>query len=323
MLIRVGALTVTALLLALLLWRTTDNDDAHTDQGIPVVVVEMPVTPRSDTPSPVVTAGTPSLSEDAVIRTVSGVVEVGVDGSWSPASVGQRVAKDESVRAGRSSTAELSVGAGVVVRLSPRTELSIREVSEAMAKVQLLEGHITATVDEQGKRTLQVRAAQGDAVAESGGGTFGVLADRGGQLAVATTTGQVRLASAGVAVDVPAGQGAQASAASAPSAPRAIDPTLFVRMQGTPKSRTNQKETDVRGTTVAGARVRIGDQQVHADQEGNFTLRVPLRDGKNDLKLEVDDASGRVKQQNLPTVVVDRQKPTIDTQVQWGNPKHP
>ena len=49
-------------------------------------------------------------------------------------------------------------------------------------------------------------------------------------------------------------------------------------------------------------------------------MRVPLRDGKNELAVEVVDASGRREDQRLPAVMVDREKPKIDAAVQWGRP---
>ncbi len=262
----------------------------------------------------------PATVGDMLISALRGTVQVrhGDDGAWVDAVPGQKLSAEDSVRAGRNAEASIAMGDGVEVKLSPRSELRVRELSEAVARVRLDEGHVVATVDDGKGRVLRVQAKGSDAEAESKGGTFGVVTDGRGQLAVATTTGTVKLTAKGESVDVGAGQTSTVVAGSAPSAPTAIPSSLFLKIGALAATQTNQTSTTVSGTTSPGALVRVGDQTIAADGKGRFAMRVPLRDGKNELAVEVQDASGRHEDKRLPPVLVDRQKPTIDAAVQWG-----
>jgi hypothetical protein len=241
------------------------------------------------------------------------------EGTWDEATADAVLGADDSVRTGRNAEATVRLGNGVEVRLSPRSELRVRELSEAVSKVRLDEGHVVASVG-VGGRTLRVQAKGSDAEAESRGGTFGVVTDGRGQLAVAATTGVVKVSAAGSAVEVGAGQTTSVEAGKAPSAPTEVPSSLYLKLGALAATQTNQTSTTVAGTTSPGALVRIGDQVATSDARGRFAMRVPLRDGKNELAVEVVDASGRREDQRLPAVMVDREKPKIDAAVQWGRP---
>jgi hypothetical protein len=239
-------------------------------------------------------------------------------GTWHDAVVGAALGADDAVRAGRNADAVLIAGDGVEVRLSPRSELSVRELNEAAARVRLEEGHVTASVDGSRRRVLRVQARGGDAVAESRGGSFGVVTDGTGQLAVAAETGSLTLTAGGATVDVAAGQSSTALAGAAPSAPQATPGSLFLKLGAMASTHTNQTSTTVQGQTAPGAIVRVGETTASADGEGRFVLKVPLQDGRNELAVEVTDAVGRANAQSLPAVVVDRNKPALDAAVRWG-----
>lgn len=268
------------------------------------------------------TAPTAAPAQGMVVRAVRGAVQVrsGDAGAWRDADAGTALAADDVVRAGRGAEATISLGDGVEVKLSPRSELRMREISEALARVRLDEGHVTATVDGGRGRVLRIAAKGSDAEAESKGGRFGVVTDGQGQLAVATTTGSVKLTAKGKSVDVEAGQASTVEPNAAPSQPSAMPSSLFLKIGALAATQTNQTTTTVTGTTSPGAVVRIGDQTAAADAKGKFALKVPLRDGKNELAVEVVDASGRQRDERLPDVLVDREKPRIDADVKWGAP---
>jgi hypothetical protein len=96
--------------------------------------------------------------------------------------------------------------------------------------------------------------------------------------------------------------------------------SLFLKVGELAATQTNQTATTITGTTSPGALVRIGDQVSTSDARGRFAMKVPLRDGRNDLAVEVIDATGRRQDRALPPVTVDRVKPPIDAAVQWGRP---
>jgi hypothetical protein len=275
--------------------------------------------------NPAATTATPSTAPATTTTTtrlvrVSGAVEVrsGVEGAWRAGVVGEALGVDDAVRAGRNGDATLVMGDGIEVRLSSRSELAVRELSEAAARIRLEEGHLTATVAGGGRRVLRVQARGSDAEAESRGGSFGVVSDGRGQLGVATSTGAVKLTSRGASVAVSAGQSSTAGAGQAPTPPQTVPSSLFLKVATLAATRTNQLTTTVEGATTPGALVRVGGENATADTAGRFALKVPLRDGRNELRVEVVDATGRAQQAALPAVVVDRKKPEIDAAVQWG-----
>jgi hypothetical protein len=278
-----------------------------------------PPAPGVGEPAATTTTTATNLSS-ATVATTRGKVQVRRGGGeWEDVPAGAVLGPDDAVRAGRNAEATLRLGDGVEVRLSPRSELSVRELTEAVSRVRLDEGHVTAVVG-MGGRTLRVQARGSDAEAESKGGTFGVVTDGKGTLAVAATTGSVRVSAAGSAVDVNAGEATTVDAGKAPSTPTAMPTSLFLKVGELAATQTNQTATTVSGTTSPGALVRVGDQVATSDAKGRFALKVPLKDGRNDLAVEVVDASGRRQDQNLPAVTVDRVKPPIDAAVQWGRP---
>ncbi|HEY4220662.1 MAG TPA: FecR domain-containing protein, partial [Myxococcota bacterium] len=269
----------------------------------------------------VAAAATPGAVEKAEIIDARGAVQarIGEKGPWSEAAIGDKLNTDDAVRAGRNAEATLRMGNGVEVRLSPRSEFTIRELSESVSKIRLEEGHVTASVDENGKRTLRVAARGTDAEAESKGGAFGVVTDGKGQLAVATSTGSVKLSAGGQTVDVAAGQISQL-AGGVPSAPRAIPASLFLKVAELGAKKTKETSVTVNGATDPGSLVHAGDATAKVDERGRFRIQIPLKDGDNSVTVDVTDASGRTRTQALPTIVVDRKKPPIEAETKWGTP---
>lgn len=277
--------------------------------------------PRTD---PVASDGGAAAPVDAraEITALRGAVQTRAGtGPWGDAAIGQRLGSDDSVRAGRSSEATLRLGDGVEVRLSPRSEFTVRELSAEVSKIRLDEGHVTASVDEKGQRVLRVQAKGSDAEAESAGGQFGVVADGAGQLAVATSTGKVKLSAAGQSVEVGAGE-TSAVTGGVPSAPKPIPASLFLKVGALGPNKTKELVTTVSGQAEPGSLVQVGAQVARVDDKGRFQVKVPLKDGQNQLAVDVTDASGRTRTETLPSITVDRTKPAIDAQTTWGEKKN-
>ena len=254
----------------------------------------------------------------ARVASVSGKVEKrSKSGGWEDLTEGQALSKDDAVRTGRSGEANLDVGKGVKVRLSPRSEFSIQELDENLSRIRLAEGHVTAYVDPDGNQVLKVEAEGSDAVAQSSGGTFGVISDGKGQVAVATSTGKVKFTSKGKSVDVTAGNETSVTATTGPAEPRPIPKQLLLKVA--PESvKTRLRSTYVEGRTDPGSVVRVAGDVAPVDSRGKFRVKVALKDGPNRVSVEVTDASGRTRSKKLPPVIVDRTKPNINASMNWG-----
>jgi hypothetical protein len=264
-------------------------------------------------------AGVP-VTQTARVLSTRGLVEVrNAEGKWVPATPGQELASSESVRTGRNGEANLDVGDGIEVRVSPRSEFSVRDLQAEYSRIRLEEGHVAAQVDSAKARALQVEAKGSDAVAESKGGAFGVVTDGKGQLTVATQKGAVKLTSKGRTVEVAEGQTSMVMAdGEGPTAPKEIPKSLFLKLQAPSQRRTNQATTTIEGTTAPGSVVRVAGQVSRADEKGRFRVKVKLKEGTNKVPVNVLDASGRRTEASSPEIVLDRKKPKIETDMQWG-----
>lgn len=247
-------------------------------------------------------------------------------GRWELLSKGDPLTLDDRIRTGRDGSAMVRLGNAVQVRLTARTEVTIRELTQRTSRVRIEEGHIVAAVNPSGKTVLRVEAKGSKAVAEARGGSFSMISDGRGQIAVATTAGSVSLTSAGKAVDIQAGETAQVKGSQAPSAPKTIPTSLFLKIQAPGRRLQREKNTEIKGQATPGSLVRVGGNVALADAQGKFKIQVPLREGSNDIEVRVTDHQGQEKVSRLPEITVDTREPTIkDSQVNWGNknPKVP
>lgn len=241
------------------------------------------------------------------------------NGRWQILDKNAVLGLDDRIRTGRNSSAMIRLGNAVQVRLTARTEVTIRELTQRTSRVRIEEGHIIAAVNPSGKTVLRVEAKGSEAVAEAKGGSFSMISDGHGQIAVATSAGSVSLTSAGKAVEIQAGEIAQVKGAQAPSAPQAIPSSLFLKIQAPERRLQREKTTEIKGRATPGSMVRVGRKIAVTDAKGQFRLRVPLREGKNAIEVSVSDHDGKEKVRRLPSITVDTREPKIeDTQVKWG-----
>lgn len=242
------------------------------------------------------------------------------DGRWTPVAAGEQLTLDDAVRTLGGGAMLVRLGNAVQVRLTPHTEVTIRELTERASRVRIEEGRIVAEVNPQGKTVLRVEAKGSPATAEANSGSFSMISDGRGQVAVATTAGSVRLSAAGTAVEVPAGQAARVEGQAAPSAPVAIPRALFLKVAAPQREIQRERETTITGTTTPGSLVRVGGQVAQVDTKGQFKIKVPLKEGSNSIDVQVTDVAGNERQEKIPPIVVDTREPAIEnTEVRWGS----
>jgi hypothetical protein len=242
------------------------------------------------------------------------------DGRWIDVAAGEQLALDDAVRTLGGGAMLVQLGNAVQVRLTPHTEVTIRELTERASRVRIEEGRIVAEVSPQGKTVLRVEAKGSPAAAEANSGSFSMISDGRGQVAVATTAGSVRLFASGSAVEVPAGKAARVEGQAAPTAPAEIPRALFLKVAAPQREIQRERETTISGTTTPGALVRVGGQLARVDEKGQFKIKVPLQEGKNRLDVQVIDVAGNVRQETIPPIVVDTREPAIkNTEVRWGS----
>jgi len=256
----------------------------------------------------------------AVVVDVRGTTQRQLEnGRWVDLAPGESLSLDDTVRTLSGGGMQLRLGNAVQVRLTSRTEVTIRELSERASRVRIREGRVVAEVDPAGKTVLRVEAKGSDAVAEAQGGRFSVISDGRGHVAVATTVGTIKLTAGGESVEVGAGQTSLVVGEAAPSAPTDIPKSLFLKVAGPEKEIQREPETVVEGKTQPGSLVRVGARIAQVAADGSFRIKVPLREGENRLEVKVTDVAGREKSQQLAPITVDTKEPEIqNTEVHWG-----
>ena len=287
----------------------------------PVVVVApkapapVPVEPVKVTAAPVELA--PTVDALRVLSVEGKVQRRGGDQQWGPVQVGEALRADEAIRTAPSGRAVLGLGEGGRVEIAPRSEFSVREISRTVARVRLEQGRLAAALPGD-TASLRVETAGSDARAESTGGSFVVVSNGQGQLAVAATQGSVRLSVGAASVVVHEGQQSEAAAGVAPSAPHAIPKSLFLKVVRPGASVRREREALLQGQTAPGAVVSVNGLRVPSALDGSFRVQVPLKDGHNPLVVEAEDPFGKTQRVALPPVQVKRNVREVQARVKWG-----
>lgn len=283
-------------------------------------------TPQASAPTRADAGVAPSPAIDATvavavvaIRATNGTVErrVGDDDLWQPVEVGEELAIDDVIRTGADGALVLAVGAAEV-RLDPDSTIGVAQLERAVTRLRIDDGRVAAVVP-PGGGGLGIAVGEGGAVAETDEGEFSVLSTGDGGATVASTAGEVKVTSAGKTVAVPAGRQTRVAKGAAPTAPRAIPTSLFLKVKSSRK--VLQKTTySVRGETSPGAVISVNGVKVQVDENGEFVSVVTLREGKNEVTVRGRDATGRT-QRSTVGLVVDTKGPRVGGDVQWGQEK--
>jgi hypothetical protein len=272
--------------------------------------------PPAPTPEPV---GEPIL-EPTVVRLDGSVERSDPNSDWRPVRLGERLHAEDAIRTGQDGRADLGLGEHSRITVAERSELTVRELSTAVYRWNLVRGRIGVDYRPDGARLLRVESEGGSTAAETSGARFSILAT-GEALTVAAESGSVNLSAAGKAVVVAAGEEAVARTDEAPSAPRPIPAALLLKVvQAGGDPRTCAR---LRGSTDPGAEVTVDGQPVPTGSGGGFETLVPGRSGKRETLIAVRDASGRLTERRLRCdASADgraplREGPIRDLKVRW------
>lgn len=270
----------------------------------------------SDAPTqPAIDAQIPE--ELVVVTAIDGQLERRApDGDWTRLDVGSVVSTDDALRtSGADAEATLSLGDfGTTLVISG--EFTVPTLTSELSTVEVVDGRIAAQVAPSTERILRVEARGSDAIAESHDGAFSVLSTGKGRVAVASKRGAVAVRAGGETVVVEGGSQTLVTHEGPPSPPAKIATSLLLKVGRTARQ-LRVRETIVRGNTSPGAIVSIGGVRVQADERGEFSTKVALREGRNALTLRVEDSLGRRVDRKLPTYVVDSKGPKTRTGVEW------
>jgi hypothetical protein len=303
-----GIVLVLGLLGRGVFWLAFEHQEPAPVLAVPVVADPLP---RAAAPD-----------ERIVIVEVEGKVERSLAGiDWIKVVKGDALQPEEAIRTDENGRLVLDVGQAATVDIGPQSKFSVREIKNSIARVELDEGRLGAVVHGEGNSRLRVETRGSEAIAESAGGDFAVLASGRGQMSVATRAGTVRLSVKDKSVVVSAGEQSTAKNGLAPSAPQAIPGSLFLKVNRPSTLVQREKQAAISGTSIPGAVISVNGVRVETDERGEFTALVPLAEGKNELRVEALDVLGHLKSTALPSITVKSQIADVQTKMTWGSKK--
>ena len=258
-------------------------------------------------------AAAPSVLVVEVVGTVS---RTSTGGERKAVTLGTELAVDDTLVTETASRVRLKVGERSTVDLAQNAEVQVRELSESMQRLGLVYGRAAVDYREGGDRVLRIENQDGSAVAQVKAGKFSIL-NTGTTVAVATETGQVDLSAAGSTVEVGANQQSVVSDG-APQRPLAIPAALVLRVVD-PGCRVQREAFfNLSGKTSPGSRVTVNEKAARVRVDGDFSLRVPLKTGKNQIVVVTEDVSGRAERRVISCITVDPGAPIEGVDIKWG-----
>ena len=251
-----------------------------------------------------------------VVEVVGTVSRSSTRGERTAVTLGTELAVDDTLITDTASRVRLKVGEHSAVDLAQNAEVQVRELSESMQRLGLVYGRAAVDYREGGDRVLRIENKDGSAVAQVKAGKFSIL-NTGTTVAVATETGQVDLSAAGSTVEVGANQQSVVSDG-LPQRPLTIPAELVLRVVD-PGCRVQREAFfNVSGRTSPGSRVTVNDKPARVRGGGDFSLRVPLKIGKNQIVVVTEDVSGRAERRAISCITVDPGAPIEGVDIKWG-----
>jgi hypothetical protein len=255
----------------------------------------------------------------ATVVEVVGSVEWAHGGQWEALRVGHELAPDDSVRTGPGARVDLKVG-DEASRLSipERSEVRVGEVTRAVHTIQLQRGRIDVDYHGREDRVLRVHSENGT-VAETRAARFTMLRN-GAMVAVATRGGSVNLSSAGVTVQIGAGQQSVVFEGAKPLDPEPIPLEVLLKVAST-ASTQDSLCVSLSGKVRVGTEVFVEGEPALVSSDGSFRADVPRRAGLAQVKVVAREPGGEMQEMMMACRPARRgagTRPSESVKFRWG-----
>ncbi|MBN2494330.1 MAG: FecR domain-containing protein [Deltaproteobacteria bacterium] len=257
-------------------------------------------------------ASGPTTAPLAVVGSVVGQVEVHGVGSprWEKASVGRMLSEGDEIRSSLFSEVTLYLRDSSSVVITPNTSFVVGADQIEKLSFELGEGRITAAIPESAKKVYLFRSRGSDAVAATKEGEFSLSSDGKGTVTLDTRKGKVKLEAKGKEISVPKGKRSVVLPDKEPSKLMPIPASVALQVRW-PSTKLDKTTTKLTGKTEAGAMVLVNGILVRADNQGAFSLDVPLHEGENRLVVTSTGTSGDSARRESPEIQVDTRPPEV------------
>jgi hypothetical protein len=250
------------------------------------------------------------------IGEVRGEVTVVRAGVRLPAASGDELRPDDAIETAPGARVALA-GGSYEVTLEEGGRFAVQEITAELSRFHLAAGLVSANVQEEPGRAVQIEADR-ETVARTRGGRIAVSRS-GDVVAVGVQRGEAEFTSAGSAVVLRQGEQSVAAPGRRPSPPAPIPASLLLKVSWPEARATNQRRIVVTGRTVPGAVVVLGDERVTVQPDGRFTHVVVLREGRQRLSARAHAVGGSAEAGG-PTILLDTRAPDarFDTSDLWA-----
>ena len=257
----------------------------------------------------------PPATSSLRIAAVRGEVTVVRAGVRTRALEGAELKPDDAIETALGAAVELA-GGGYAVTLEEGGRFAVGEITAQLSRFRLAEGLVSARVDDDPARAVEIEGA--GASARMHGGEVSI-ARRGAVVAVGVRRGRAELSSGGSTVALEAGQQSEARAGGAPTPPAPLPQSLLLKVSWPAPKATNERRIVVKGQATPGSVVVLGGEKVEVLPDGRFTHVIVLHEGRQQLTARAYGVAGKAASEG-PAVVLDTRAPDarFDTRDLWA-----
>jgi hypothetical protein len=256
----------------------------------------------------------------AVVGAVVGEVQLRRHGTkrWETAVIGTGLSEGDEVRTGLFAEATLHLRGASSVSVAANTNFVVGQEQISRSSFELAEGRIVAAIPEESSREFEFRSRGSEAVASAERGEFAMVTDGKGTVVVDARKGTVKLRAKGKEVKVSKGTRSVVAPNKPPADALPVPASVALQVRW-PPIKTDQTQARLVGKTESAATVMINGIQVRADDQGAFSIDVPLREGSNHLVVSTTDVSGNTTVRKSPEIRVDTRPPDlkVDAEGLW------
>lgn len=258
-----------------------------------------------------------------VVRLAVGAVEGEVTivraGVRARAVAGAPLQPEDAIETAAGARVEVA-GGDYSVALEEGGRFTVGEITAELSRFHLGAGLVSARVQDDPARTVEIEGGTG-AVVRTRGGEVNVARD-GDAVAVGVRRGQAELAAGGATVVLGEGQQSSSRGGAAPTPPVPLPPSLLLKVSWPTPRTTNERRMIVTGRATPGSVVVLGGERVEVQPDGRFTHVIVLREGRQTLGARAFGAAGKAATEG-PAVVLDTRAPDarFDTRDLWVKPR--
>jgi hypothetical protein len=223
---------------------------------------------------------------------LQGEAETLQNGQWYVVRAGQLLSTKDVLRTKSGARATLRRGS-MELELPDNTDVRLDDLVKATARVGLLRGRrLSASV---GNETDQLEiTARNTRARNLGAARFIVSMTETGKVSVAAKEGSARFEAKGKMVTLAPGNTSTAEPDEAPGDPEPIPPELLLSVIW-PEDDRVVDEGVIHGMVNPSTQININGRLANVERDGAFSLKVPLKTGKNRIQVEAEDIVGRKK----------------------------